>query len=145
MDEVVWIGQAEGASGCAAPAALCLRIVRAAEAARFFDLPAVTVYEFGVASGEGLINMLALSKLVTAETGVKFRVVGFDTGHGLPKVEGHRDHAELWAPGDFPMKARDRLMARLKGQAELVFGDIDATVPFVKTLDVQGAAGVHSN
>jgi hypothetical protein len=111
-------------------------VLRAADVARYFGHRAVTVVEFGVASGAGLLNLAGLAEQVRAETGVEFRVVGFDTGAGLPVVRGHKDHPELWSPGDFQMESREALLARIAGRAELVFGDVAETVPgFVAGLD----------
>lgn len=59
-------------------------LLRAADVAAYFGHKKVTVCEFGVASGGGLMNMIALADLFTRETGVEYRIVGFDTGKGLP-------------------------------------------------------------
>ncbi|MCG8555148.1 MAG: hypothetical protein MJD61_07650 [Proteobacteria bacterium] len=110
-------------------------MLRAADLAHYFGAKETTVIEFGVASGAGLLNLIELGEMITAETGVRFRVVGFDTGTGLPTVSGYRDHAELWMPGDFAMEGSEELLERLGGRAELVLGDIAHTiVPFMETL-----------
>ena len=90
-------------------------MLRAADTAKFFGKSAVTACEFGVATGMGLINMTQLAELIEAETGVKFRVVGFDTGAGLPAPSGYKDHPELWSSGDFSMGDPDLLRRRLAG------------------------------
>lgn len=111
-------------------------MLRAADVARYFGHRAVTVCEFGVASGAGLLNLADLAERVHAETGIEFRLFGFDTGAGLPVVEGHKDHPEIWSPGDFEMESREALVARIAGRAELIFGDVEQTVPgFVERLD----------
>ncbi|MEP7303677.1 MAG: hypothetical protein ABI699_19340 [Caldimonas sp.] len=110
-------------------------MLRAADVARFFGKTQVTVCEFGVATGMGLTNMADLADLIGGETGIRFRVVGFDTGAGLPPPGGYKDHPELWSGGDFPMGDPEQLRARLKGRAELVLGNIDDTIDaFTKTL-----------
>jgi hypothetical protein len=103
-------------------------MLRAADSARFVGKSRATVCEFGVATGNGLVNMIELAGLITAETGVTFRVVGLDTGAGLPTVDGYRDHPEIWSVGDFAMTNRDDLVKRIGGRAELIFGDIKDTV-----------------
>lgn len=103
-------------------------MLRAADLARFLGKSAVTVCEFGVATGNGLMNMVELASQVTAETGVDIRVVGLDTGEGLPFIGDYRDHPELWSEGDFAMTNRDELRRRIGGKAELIFGDIKDTV-----------------
>lgn len=117
-------------------------MLRAADLARYFGKRELTACEFGVAQGAGLINMIELAEQITRETGIGFRIVGFDTGTGLPTIEGHKDHPELWSAGDFPMIDRDALRARLGGRAELVFGDIaDTAAGFVETLDPDAPLG----
>ena len=110
-------------------------LLRAADTATFFGISAVTVCEFGVATGRGLTNMANVALMVTEATGVRFRVVGFDTGAGLLPPGGHKDHPELWSGGDFAMQDPAELRRRLDGKAELILGDIAQTIdPFVKTL-----------
>ena len=111
-------------------------MLRAADLARFLGKRAVTVCEFGVATGNGLMNMVELAPQISAETGVDIRVVGLDTGEGLPFVGDYRDHPELWSEGDFAMTNKDELSKRIGDKAELIFGDIKDTVDgFVASLD----------
>ncbi len=110
-------------------------LLRAADTAKFFGLSAVTACEFGVATGRGLMNLVRVSALVTEVTGIRFRVVGFDTGAGLLPPTGPKDHPELWMSGDFAMQDPDELRSRLAGQAELIIGDIANTIdPFMSSL-----------
>lgn len=110
-------------------------LLRAADTAKFFGFSAVTACEFGVATGRGLINMADVAAMVTDATGVRFRVVGFDTGAGLLPPGGPKDHPELWSGGDFAMQDPAELRRRLDGKAELILGDIAETIePFVDTL-----------
>jgi hypothetical protein len=68
--------------------------------------------------------------------------VGFDTGEGLPEVQGYKDHAEMWLTGDFPMQDRDGLARKIGDRAEILFGDIKDTVyQFVDTLDPDAPLG----
>jgi hypothetical protein len=120
-------------------------LFRAADQARFLSKRRTTVCEFGVATGNGLMNMVELSEAIAAETGVSFRVVGLDTGAGLPVVEGYKDHPELWSVGDFPMVDREALAARFRGRAELIFGDIKDTVHgLVASFDPEAPLGFIS-
>jgi hypothetical protein len=117
-------------------------MLRAADLARFLGKKAVTVCEFGVATGNGLMNMVELAGQIRAETGVEVRVVGLDTGEGLPSVTDYRDHPELWSTGDFAMTNKDELRKRVDGRAELIFGDIKDTVDgFVASLDESAPLG----
>src|SRR5262249_21760536 len=113
-------------------------MLRAADQAKYIGAKSVTVVELGVASGRGLLNMIDCAKLITAETGITFRVIGFDTGAGLPSIEGYKDHPEIWNPGDFAMEDRVTLEKRLEGNAQIVWGDIDRTIDtFTKSLTPQ--------
>ncbi len=120
-------------------------MLRAADLARFAGKKKATVAEFGVATGNGLMNMVELAALIKAETGIELRVVGLDSGQGLPIVEGYKDHPELWSPGDFAMSNREDLRRRVGDKAELIFGDIADTVDgFVATLDESAPLGFIS-
>jgi len=120
-------------------------LLRAADTAKFFGFSAVTVCEFGVATGNGLLNMAHLASLVAEVTGVRFRVVGFDTGAGLLPPSGPKDHPELWSGGDFAMQDPEDLKQRLAGRAELVLGDIAETIgPFVESLQADCPLGFVS-
>jgi hypothetical protein len=120
-------------------------LFRAADVARYFELGRVTACEFGVAAGAGLLNLVELADVVTESTGVEIRVVGFDTGTGLPTVEGHKDHPEIWTGGDFPMTDRQALLELTRGKAELVFGDIADTIEeFSASLDASSPLGFAS-
>jgi hypothetical protein len=103
-------------------------LLRAADVARFAGRTRVTVCEFGVARGAGLLNLIELAEIISPATGVSFRIVGFDTGAGLPPVTGHKNHPEIWAGGDFSMVDPTELMNRIAGRAELILGDVDQTI-----------------
>lgn len=111
-------------------------MLRAADVAKYFGQKATTVIEFGVASGAGLLNMIEVAPLIEKKTGVQLRIVGFDTGKGLPPVEGFKDHPELWRSGDFAMEDRETLLRKLSGRAEIIWGDIHDTIgPFTESID----------
>ena len=120
-------------------------MLRAADVAKYFGKKGVTVIEFGVASGAGLLNMANLAPIIETETGIKLRIVGFDTGQGLPAVHGYKDHPELWNPGDFATEDRDTLVRKLGDRAEIVWGDIANTIdPFIETVDPSAPLGFIS-
>lgn len=89
----------------------------------------ITLVEFGVASGAGLINMCRVAEKTAKATGIKFRVVGFDSGKGMPAPVDYRDLPHLWNSGDYPMGDIDKLRRALPCFAELVIGDLQDTVP----------------
>lgn len=103
-------------------------ILRCADLARGLGLREVTLVELGVSNGAGLLNICELAERVRAETGVNFRIAGFDTGRGMPPPTSYKDHPELYREGDFPMN-HDALAARLPANASLFIGDVAATVP----------------
>src|SRR5262245_56042272 len=77
-------------------------ILKAADKAREANLRGVTIVEFGVASGAGLMNMCFIASKVSSVTGVDVKVLGFDTGKGMPPPRDYRDHPDLYQEGDFP-------------------------------------------
>lgn len=107
----------------------------AAGVARFEGISAITAIEFGVAGGEGLVALEQEAHAVEREVGVQIRVIGFDSGHGLPELTGDfRDHPDYWKQGDFPLDEAS-LRRRLSPQTRLVLGDVKETVPqFVEHL-----------
>jgi hypothetical protein len=108
-------------------------ILSAAERARLQGLKKITVIEFGVAAGAGLINMCRIALRVSKATGVEIRVIGFDSGTGMPPSCGYRDHPDLYQAGDFPMDFA-ALRAKLPPNGELILGQLKDSVPeFIKT------------
>ena len=116
-------------------------ILEAADIAAEQGLRRVTVIEFGVAAGAGLLNMAGIATRVKEATGVDVTVVGFDTGKGMPPPVDYRDHPEHYSTGDFAMDV-DRLEAALPAHARLVLGDLGDTVPtFADELDAAAPVG----
>ncbi|MGE5563254.1 MAG: hypothetical protein ACM3ZV_08075 [Bacillota bacterium] len=112
-------------------------LLTAADTAREYGIKKITVIEFGVASGAGLMNLCKISEMVTRATGVAFSIVGFDTGEGLPKPVDHRDHPEYYSSGDYVMQKPDELRRILPRNVELIIGDVRDTAPeFIARKDV---------
>jgi hypothetical protein len=103
-------------------------LLRAADWAKENGVPRLTVVEFGVANGAGLMNLCAIAPRVTRATGVEFDIVGFDSGAGMPPPRDYRDHPEHYSHGDFPMQDPGALRAALPNNARLILGDIRDTV-----------------
>jgi hypothetical protein len=103
-------------------------LLKAADQARNHGIEEITAIEFGVAAGGGLMNIARISKHVTRLTGVRIKVVGFDTGAGMPDPVDFRDHPDLYQKGDFPMDV-SRLRAALPADVELVIGELKDTLP----------------
>ena len=110
--------------------AYLLGVLAGARQAQRQHINEIAVIEFGVAGGDGLLTLEREAAAVERETGVVVRVYGFDMGaSGLPAFIGdHRDHAEYWRPGDFPMN-EGALRSRLSDRTSLVLGNVQRTVP----------------
>lgn len=112
-------------------------ILHAAEQAKAQGHGEVTVIEFGVASGAGMMNMCGIAKRVSKATGVNIAVVGFDTGKRLPVPVEYRNYPEAHPGDDFSMDM-DSLRGALfrfcapehgKVRSMLRIGDFKETVP----------------
>ena len=80
----------------------------------------ITVIEFGVANGRGLMAMALYAAKVEKSLGIKIQVLGFDSGEGMPATVGYKDHPELYATGDFPLQNREKLLSILPENTKLV-------------------------
>jgi len=97
----------------------------AAVTASRLKIPRITVAEFGVAGGRGLIALERASEQIERELGVGIDVVGFESGAGMPAAADYRDLPHIWGPGFYVMEV-EKLRSRLK-RAELVLGDVATT------------------
>ncbi|MGH7987761.1 MAG: hypothetical protein ACREQX_15965 [Candidatus Binataceae bacterium] len=102
-------------------------LLEGADQARAAGLDSFTAVEFGVAAGEGLLNLCKIAERIKAATGVTVQIAGFDTGQGMPPPTDYRDHPEQFATGDFPMDFA-ALRARLPANCRLVLGPVGDTV-----------------
>lgn len=119
-------------------------ILTAAMEAKKRNMTKITVIEFGVANGGGLMNMIKIAKRVTKSTGVIIDIYGFDTGKGMPSPVDFRDHPEYYNTGDFPMN-RELLEKNIKGKAKMIYGEIsDSLKKFTLDLDPNSPIGFVS-
>jgi hypothetical protein len=102
-------------------------VFSAAILARNLGLRKISVIEFGVAGGRGLVALESISAEVSQELGVDIKVFGFDSGQGMPPPVDYRDLPFMWSEGDYQMDP-ERLRANLKN-ATLLLGDVTETVP----------------
>ncbi len=102
--------------------------------AKVLGLKKISVIEFGVAGGAGLLALERIAERAEEMTGIGIGAYGFDTGSGLPKPQDYRDSPNLWlGEGQFPME-RERLEKRLR-RASLILGLIATTLPtFLRSL-----------
>jgi hypothetical protein len=89
----------------------------------------VSVLEFGVAGGNGLVWLERHAEEVEKLFPVKIEIYGFDTGRGLPPPSDYRDLPYHWQAGFFRMD-EPALRKKLK-RSTLVLGDVaDTTSTF---------------
>jgi len=100
-------------------------VLRAAELARSLGVRAISVVEFGVAGGRGLLALEAIAIQVEKHTGVGITVLGFDAGSGMPEPIDYRDLPHVWRRGFYQMD-EPSLRSRLR-RAQLVLGDVGET------------------
>jgi hypothetical protein len=86
----------------------------------------VSVIEFGVAAGEGLLALETYAAELGRRAGIEVEVYGFDMGSGLPAPSDYRDLGYVWKRGAYQMDV-EGLQSRLKS-AKLLLGDVRETV-----------------
>lgn len=102
-------------------------VVQGVNLAKVLGINRVSVIEFGVAGGRGLLVLENIAEKAQSVFGVTIDIFGFDTGVGLTKPIDYRDMPNLWSEGTFPMDV-EKLKGRLK-RAQLVLGPVSETVP----------------
>jgi hypothetical protein len=85
----------------------------------------VSVLEFGVAGGNGLLNLEHHAEQASRAHGIAIDIYGFDTAQGLPEPVDYRDLPYHWKRGFYGMDLA-KMQARLT-TARLVLGDITET------------------
>jgi hypothetical protein len=100
-------------------------VYHAAALARKLGYPRISVIEFGVAGGNGLLNLEYHAQRIAVLFGIDIEIYGFDTGHGLPASADYRDLPYHWQEGFYSMDIPG-LTKRLH-KARLVLGDVKST------------------
>jgi len=93
--------------------------------AKKLNYPKISVIEYGVGGGNGLINMEYHAREVAKLLGVEIEVYGFDLGDGLPRPVDYRDLPSFWKQGFCKMDV-SAVKAKLK-TAKLILGPIQET------------------
>ena len=107
--------------------------------AKELDYQRVTICEFGVSAGAGLLNLQAIAKKITNTTGVEFDIYGFDSGQGMPPPKSYKDHPEYYQTGDFPMNY-EKLVEKLSStNTHLILGPISETMSEFLCKDFSGS------
>jgi hypothetical protein len=91
----------------------------------------ITVLELGVAGGNGIIALEKYKKNIEKLTKVKIKIVGFDTGKGLPKIDNKFDLPFYWKTGQFKHN-KGELGSQI--DSKIIYGDVNDTMEeFIKT------------
>jgi hypothetical protein len=98
---------------------------QAARLAKALNVTKISVLEFGVAGGNGLVEMERLAGAIEREIGIEIEIYGFDNAVGLPKPVDYRDLPYIWKTGFYKMDL-DALRSRLR-RSQLVLGDVSET------------------
>ena len=99
-------------------------VFEGARRAKLLGHPEISVVEFGVANGRGLMAMALYAKKVAQHFNIKINVLGFDSGVGMPQARGYKDHPEIYATGDFPLQDREKLLSILPANSQLIILDL---------------------
>jgi hypothetical protein len=102
-------------------------VLHAAHLGKALGLPRISVIEFGVAGGKGLISLERAAEEVEKSFGIGIDVYGFDTGVGLPRPGDYRDLPNIYTPNTYAMD-HTALKKELK-RAKLILGMIEDTLP----------------
>lgn len=107
----------------------------AALQAKALGLSHISVIEFGVAGGNGLVALENIAYDVEKSVGIKISVYGFDTGEGMPGILDYRDLPYIWQKGFFKMDV-ESLKPRLR-KAKLILGNVKDTIKtFIEEEDI---------
>tara|TARA_B100001971_G_scaffold54291_1_gene49405 strand:+ start:182 stop:721 length:540 start_codon:yes stop_codon:yes gene_type:complete len=97
----------------------------AAKLAKKLGHKRISVIEYGVAGGRGLLILEEYVSEIKKIFGIEIDIYGFDSSKGLPKPVDYRDLPYHWKEGFFNMD-ENYLRSKLKF-ANLVIGDIELT------------------
>lgn len=101
-------------------------VLSAAYLAKILGQSRISIVEFGVAGGNGLVELEQIADQVSPVYGVKIDVFGFDTGVGLPEPLDYRDLPNLYRASGYRMDEA-KLRGRLK-RARLILGNVSDTI-----------------
>ena len=94
--------------------------------AKKLGIKKISVIEFGVAGGNGIVFLESYQKKIYEEIGVEIEIYGFDLGSGLSKPEDYRDLPYWFKEGFFKMNS-EKLNKKLKS-AKIIIGDVKITI-----------------
>jgi hypothetical protein len=101
----------------------------------------ISVIEFGVAGGRGLLQLEKLKNDVEYNYDLEIEIFGFDTGVGLPNSQNVYDLPYFWRQGQYSM-GEEFLQSRLDS-ANLILGLLSETVEeFISEYNPSPIAGI---
>lgn len=99
----------------------------AARQAKLLGLSGISVIEFGVAGGDGLLALERIATEVAGFFNIRISVLGFDTGEGMPEAADYRDLPYVWRKGFYRMDEK-KLREKMQRDTKLYIGDVGLTV-----------------
>ena len=100
-------------------------VFNAANLAKKLKYNSVSVIEYGVAGGRGLLLLEYYAKEIKIIFDIDIQIYGFDMGSGLPDPDGYKDLPYHWKKGFFQMDI-DGLKEKIK-RSRLILGNINQT------------------
>ena len=101
-------------------------VYQAASLAKKLGYKKISVLEFGVAGGRGLLILEEHAHEISKLFDIDIEIYGFDSGNGLPAPTNYKDIPYIWKKGFFKMDY-DKLVNKLN-QAKLIIGEINDTI-----------------
>lgn len=102
-------------------------VFSACDLAKRLGIPSISVIEFGVAGGRGLLALEEIAGIMSSHFTLNVQVIGFDSGEGMPEPVDYRDLPHVWGKGYYAMDQK-KLRSLLLPSTELVIGDVVETV-----------------
>ena len=92
------------------------------------NLRKISLVEFGVAGGHGLLSIEKYCKKLSKKYSIEYEIFGFDFGDslGLKKTKDPKDLPYYWNEGQFKMNL-EKLKKKIK-ISKLILGDVSTTV-----------------
>ena len=101
-------------------------IYNAAILAQRLGLRKISIIEFGVAGGNGILFLESFVKNIKAEIGVEIEIYGFDLGSGLSEPKDYRD-LPYWFKKELYKMDYNSLSSKIK-YTKLIIGDVKDTI-----------------
>jgi hypothetical protein len=86
----------------------------------------VSIIEFGVATGKGLLFLESIAERISKEIKINIEIYGFDLGSGLSAPKDYKD-LPYWFQSGFYKMNKNNLKKKLKF-SKLIIGDVNKTV-----------------